>query len=149
MPYSSIDRETWDDAWIRGLLKEGPSGQVACLLFFYCFTNSHMNLAGIYQVGLDTVALESGFADGAEGERFTAAIQRIRSRVAYSAKHGVLWVRNYIRNQRGAKNDPNYLLGVARVLEDLGPITPVRRMIEWNERHGIAIAKLDSFMFAG
>jgi hypothetical protein len=52
-----ISTSFWDDPWIRKLTKDER------YLYLYFLTNPLTNIAGIYQIGIDRIAFDTGFTE--------------------------------------------------------------------------------------
>ncbi len=101
-----VDTRFWLDTYILDL---DPSEK---LLFIYFLTNSETNIAGIYEVSLRKVAMETGFDK--------ETIERILNRFGENRKmfyqHNHIIIANFIRYQQ---LNPKVELGIANVLKSL------------------------------
>jgi hypothetical protein len=52
-----ISTSFWDDPWIRKLTRDDR------YLYLYFLTNPLTNIAGVYQIGIDRIAFDTGFAE--------------------------------------------------------------------------------------
>ena len=129
MPYSSIDRKTWDDAWFRSLNRD------ARLLFIYCWSNVRVNAACCYPISPHEIAYGAGFETDTD-PAFVAALEAISDRVIYFPADGFLWVKNFIRRQ---SDNQKYLQGVVNCLREEVPEEVGRALLDYNRARGLVI----------
>lgn len=104
--YRMVDTKIWEDNYV---LELDPSEK---LLFVYLLTNSRTSIAGIYEINLRKVSMETGF----DKEMIMKILERFaRDDKAYFVE-GFIVLRNFIKYQR---LNPSILKGIALELEKL------------------------------
>lgn len=95
----------WNDGFVADL------DPVEKLLFIYFLTNEHTNIAGIYELPLKVIALETGFEIG--------MVKKIMSRLKEKVRHvnGYVVVRNWLKHQSYESADTK--TGIRNVLKGL------------------------------
>lgn len=95
----------WNDSFVADL---DPSEK---LLFIYFLTNEHSNLAGIYEIPIKIIALETGI----DGTMVRNVLKRLKDKVRYL--NGYIIIRNHLKHQD--IEVPNILTNVVNDLKAL------------------------------
>ena len=82
-----IDTRFWNDNFVVGL---NPLDRY---LFLYFLTNSHTNIAGIYEIPMRTIAFESGL----DKEMIPKMLKRLKGKVEYV--DGWIAIKNFAKHQ--------------------------------------------------
>lgn len=96
----------WDDYYVSNL---DPSEK---LLFLYLITNPCTNIAGVYQITLKRIALDTGF----EKEMVQKILDRFQKdgKILYS--EGWISIKNFIKHQ--SFNSPQVVTGIEKELQN-------------------------------
>jgi hypothetical protein len=89
MSIVDFDDTIWTDPFVRKLC---PTHK---LLFVYLFTNRHRNLAGLYHLGEDVIAFETGLNSRVITEGFKA----LEPKILYDPDAELVFVINYVKRQ--------------------------------------------------
>jgi hypothetical protein len=100
-----VNTKLWNDEYVHAL---SPTDK---LVFVYLLTNSHTNLAGIYELPLHTGASELGVAV----EVFGHSLMRLQDKARYI--DGWMVLKNFVRHQSW-RND-KVRVGIERILADV------------------------------
>ncbi len=98
----------------------------ARLLYIYLWTNSRCNQAGLYEIGIETIAGETGI----DCERIPQLLEMLAKKVTWFVDDDLIWVKNFIKRQ--AKS-PKFLIAVARCLKEIHNPEIVKEVINFNE----------------
>lgn len=127
MPERGFDTGFWGDKFVRAL---EPFGKY---LFAYLWTNDHCNQAGVYELGLDTIAFETGLPEPS----LPALLESLAPKVKWLPQDNLIWVKNFIAHQ--AKS-PKFLVAAAKCLKKIRNNGLVAEVVEYNlTRHSISI----------
>jgi len=102
-----IDTKIWSDTWISDL------DPIEKLLFFYILTNERTNIAGIYELPLKIMAVETGI----EIETIKRVLNRFEKDKKVIYLNGWIGIKNFIKHQ-DIKNE-KILKGINLILEDI------------------------------
>ena len=106
-----------------------PNGK---LLYFYFALGPFSSFAGIGRVSLDTIASDTGLSR-AEVESAAAELEKrptpAQSFIVYDREHGIVWVRDYLKDDPARDKDPQVLneshrKGIENILGDLAKDSP-------------------------
>ena len=127
MPERGFDTGFWGDKFVRAL---EPLGKY---LFSYLWTNDHCNQAGVYEIGLDTIAFETGMPEST----LPALLESLAPKVKWLPEDNLIWVKNFLAHQ--AKS-PKFLIAAAKCLNKIRNDGLVTEVVEYNlARHSISI----------
>lgn len=107
MAYRPVDTKFWSDNYIMEL------DSTEKLVFLYCLTNSETNIAGIYEMNLHRMGLETGYE--------VSMLKRILERFTSDRKiyyiEGYIVIRNFMKYQNlsGWKTEK----GIKRIIDTL------------------------------
>ena len=83
-----VDTRFWSDTWVMDSLS-----QLDRLLYLYLLTNDKTNVAGVYEISLKTIMLETDFSK----DELMMMLPKLKSRVIYSG--GWVVLRKAIKHQ--------------------------------------------------
>lgn len=127
MPERGFNTDFWTDPFVVRLPLE------AKLLYAYLWTNSRCNQAGLYQIGVETIASETKLnTDDVPG-----LLQMLSPKVKWYPEQDLIWVKNFIKHQ--AKS-PKFLIAAASRLKDINNNGVIKELLEYNlEKYNISI----------
>ncbi len=102
-----IDTRFWDDGYVQKL---DPSEK---LLFLYYLTNSLTNIAGIYEIGLKRMALDTGLDE----EMIKIILKRFEKDKKIFYIDEWIYIRNYLKYQE--TSSPKIKKGIQLALKDI------------------------------
>lgn len=127
MPERGFNTEFWTDEFVQDLPLEAKT------LYVYLWTNSRCNQAGLYKIGLQTIANETGIGV----DNIPDLIRRLEPKVKWYPDENLIWVKNFIKHQ--AKS-PKFLIAAASRLKDINNNGAVRELLEYNlQKYSIPI----------
>lgn len=98
-----FDSNFWNDTWVENLTKEER------LFFIYLITNDNVSIAGVYEIPMRKMSIESDFTKS----EVTELLEKMKSKVKYV--DGWIVLRNAIKSQN-YKND-KIRRGIKAILE--------------------------------
>ena len=127
MPERGFNTGFWTDAFIVKLPFEAKG------LYAYLFTNDHCNQAGLYEIGLETIASETKLPESSLPELFSL----LEPKVKWYPDHNLVWVKNFIKRQ---SKSPKFLIAVAKSLATIHNDGAITELLEYNlRRYSISI----------
>ncbi|HUV53030.1 MAG TPA: DnaD domain protein [Dehalococcoidia bacterium] len=127
MPERGFITGFWTDAFIVKLPFEAKS------LYAYLFTNDHCNQAGLYEIGLETIASETKLPESSLPELFSL----LEPKIKWYPDHNLVWVKNFIKRQ---SKSPKFLIAVAKSLATIHNNGAIAELLDYNlERYSISI----------
>lgn len=105
MPERGFNTEFWTDEFVQEL------PLAAKTLYIYLWTNSRCNQAGLYKIGLQTMANETGI----DVNDLPNLLQVLGSKVKWYENQSLVWVKNFIKHQC---KSPSFLTAIASRLKD-------------------------------
>lgn len=127
MPERGFDTNFWTDPFIVRLPLEAKA------LYVYLWTNSRCNQAGLYEIGVETIASETGLAV----DNIPTLLKALEPKVKWYTEQDLIWVKNFLRHQ--AKS-PKFLIAAARCLGGIKNNDAVKELLEYNlQRYSISI----------
>lgn len=100
-----VNTRFWNDTYVSEL------DPIEKLLFMYLLTNSHTNIAGIYELPLKVMSVETGI----EISMLKKIIPRLKKKITF--KNNYVVMRNFLKHQN--LTSKNTLVGVINVLKTL------------------------------
>ena len=106
-----INTRFWNDVYIAEL---DPAQK---LLFIYFLTNEHSNIAGVYEVPLKIIAIETGFDES----MIKKMLPKLKDRIRYI--EGMVVIKNHIKHQHGRDGEisPQVKVGIVNRLKEIPP----------------------------
>jgi len=101
-----VNTKFWSDNYVSEL------DPVEKLLFLYLITNEKTNIAGIYEIPLKIIAVETGI----EKEMIQKILKRFEKDKKVYYKHGYVFLVNFIFHQT---TNPSVILGIQREINSL------------------------------
>lgn len=127
MAVRQVDDGFWTDTAVAEFSKDAKT------LYLWSFTNKHLNPAGLYEVPLKFIAMETGIDAGS----LPGLFDEISGKVEWISEQNLIWVKNFIRRQT---RSPKWLKGVASSLELIHNNGTIQALLQYNrERFGIDI----------
>ncbi len=127
MPERGFDTNFWTDPFIVRLSMESKT------LYVYLWTNSRCNQAGLYEIGVETIASETGLAV----ESVPNLLKMLEPKVKWYPEQDLVWVKNFLKRQ--AKS-PKFLIAAAKCLGNIKNNGTVKELLDYNlQRHSISI----------
>jgi|SRR3990167_556607 len=104
-----INTRFWNDVYIAEL---DPAQK---LLFIYFLTNEHSNIAGVYEVPLKIIAIETGFDES----MIKKMLPKLKDRIRYI--EGMVVIKNHIKHQHGRDGEisPQVKVGIVNRLKEI------------------------------
>lgn len=106
MPERTVLDSFWTDPSVVPLTPEAKT------LYLYSWTNSHNNAAGIYEIGLGTIAHETGWPE----TTIRKCLDELRQKVDWFEEFNIIWVKSFLNRQ---SRSPKYLTAVVIALRHL------------------------------
>ena len=100
-----INTRFWNDGYVADL------DPIEKLLFIYFLTNEHTNIAGVYEVPLKIIAIETGL----DTTMLVKILPRLSDKVNYV--DGFVVIKNFIKHQE--TESPNVRKGITNCLQEL------------------------------
>lgn len=100
-----VNTRFWNDSFVSGL------DPVEKLMFIYLLTNEHTNIAGVYELPLKIMGVETGF----ETSMIKKILPRLRSKIQYI--DGMVVIRNFVKHQETSSD--RVQTGISNCLKDL------------------------------
>jgi|GEM_PF-2906108 len=127
MPERGFNTEFWTDPFVFRLPLE------AKMLYAYLWTNSRCNQAGLYQIGIETIASETQL----DVDDIPRLMQMLEPKVKWYQEQDLIWVKNFIKHQ--AKS-PKFLIAAASRLKDINNNGVVKELLDYNyQKYTISI----------
>lgn len=129
MPDRVVTTSIWADSWFQ---KCSPLGQH---LFIWAFTNEHCDAPGAYQVGIKTIAFETGITE----DKLPSLFAEIKEKVVWYPEKDIVWVKNFLKHNTFGHT---YLRRARRKLDQLNKMFPnglCNEILAWNIKLGIQI----------
>ena len=103
-----INTRFWKDNYVADLNSSDK------LLFLYLITNQNTNIAGIYEIGLREIAMDTGI----DKDMVLKQLEKFRADGKVYYIEGHIIVRNFINHQA---ESPKIQRGIAKIIENLPP----------------------------
>lgn len=127
MPERGFTTGFWTDTFIVKLPFEAKG------LYAYLFTNDHCNQAGLYEIGLETIASETKLPESSLPELFSL----LEPKVNWYPDYNLVWVKNFIKRQ---SKSPKFLIAAAKSLATINNNGAITELLEYNlKRYSISI----------
>ena len=101
-----VNTRLWSDPFIQDLKAEEK------LLFLYLLTNEHTNIAGFYEISLNTISFETGI----KTDRLSKAIDRLSESKKIDFIDGWVCIKNFVKHQ---KANPKIKRGIEIALGEI------------------------------
>lgn len=127
MPERGIATEIWDDVWFEAL--EMPQRY----LFIYLFSNQHCNQAGLYELTLKKMSLETRIPE----TELVSLLLSLSPKVKWYPELDLVWVKNFLRRQARSSK---FLIAAAKSLRSVLGIRHteiIKEFIDYNRDLGI------------
>lgn len=118
----------WRDTYVRTLTKEEK------IVFLYLLTNPETNIAGIYEINPEQVALDTNIGGKSPkngGKLVEKILQKLQSDDRLMYKNGWIALKNWTKHQR---INPSIATGIQRVLDDVPEWFKIELGLEVEER---------------
>lgn len=126
MPERGFKTEFWTDEFVQEL------PVAAKCLYVYLWTNARCNQAGLYKIGIQTIANETGIA----AAEIPELLRKLEPKVFWDSDQNLIWVKNFVKHQC---KSPSFLAAVASRLQEYDN-GMIQQVIDYNwQKYNITI----------